>query len=130
MVTTAHKRGVVDEGHLRAAIESMTRLNRRAAELAATAGLHSATDITGYGLLGHAEELARNSGVGLRIGLGGVPLLPGALDYARRGIVPGGLLFALPEDAAGELIGRFAAAGEPVWRVGGVVAGEGIDVTA
>lgn len=166
VVTTAHKRGVVDERHLRAAIESMTRLNRRAAELAATAGLHSATDITGYGLLGHAEELARNSGVGLRIGLGGVPLLPGALDYARRGIVPGGLgrnrdylagegrvrllagldeaqaqllfdpqtsgglLFALPEDAAGELIERFAAEGESLWRIGSVVVGEGIEVTA
>ena len=91
VITTAHKRGVVADEHLQAAIASMVRLNRCAAELAGAAGLHSATDITGYGLLGHAEELARNSGVGLQISLDEVPLLPGALEYARRGIFPGGL---------------------------------------
>src|SRR6266545_414973 len=62
-----------------------------AAEVADGSTLHSATDITGYGLLGHAAELARNSAVGLRIALERVPLLPGALDYARQGIFPGGL---------------------------------------
>jgi len=91
VITTAHKRGVVAEEHLQAAVASMLRLNRRAAEIAADAGLHGATDITGYGLLGHAGELARNSGAGLEIDLEGVPLLPGALDYARRQIFPGGL---------------------------------------
>jgi len=91
VITTAHKRGIVADEHLQAAITSMVRLNRRAAELAEAAGLHSATDITGYGLLGHAEELARNSGVALQISLDEVPLLPGALEYARRGIFPGGL---------------------------------------
>ncbi len=91
VITTAHKRGAVAGDHLQAAIASMLRLNGRAAELAASAGSHSATDITGYGLLGHAAELARNSGVGLAIDVERVPLLPGALDYARQGIVPGGL---------------------------------------
>jgi selenide, water dikinase len=91
VLTTAHKRGVVAAEHLQAAIASMLRLNRRAAELAADAGLHSATDITGFGLLGHLAELARNSGVGLELAAARVPLLPGALDYARQGIVPGGL---------------------------------------
>ena len=91
VITTAHKRGAVAGDHLQAAIASMLRLNRRAAELAAEAGPHSATDITGYGLLGHAGELARNSGVGLAIDLARVPLLPGALAYARQGIFPGGL---------------------------------------
>jgi selenide,water dikinase len=91
VITTAHKRGVVADDHLQAAVASMLRLNRRAAELAAAAGPHSATDITGYGLLGHAGELARNSGVGLAISLAGLPLLPGALDYARQGSLPGGL---------------------------------------
>ena len=91
VITTAHKRGVVAEQHLQAAIDSMVKLNRRAAELAASVGLHSATDITGYGLLGHAEELARNSGVALQIVLEQVPLLPGAHEYARQGIFPGGL---------------------------------------
>jgi selenide,water dikinase len=163
VITTAHKRGVAREEHLQAAIASMTRLNRRAAELADGAGLHSATDITGFGLLGHAEELARNSGVGLRIALGQAPLLPGALEYARQSIFPGGLgrnrdhllgavrldpaleqaraqllfdpqtsgglLFALPEQAAAALRGRFAIAGEPIWEIGRVVEGAGIDVT-
>src|SRR5262245_5077908 len=91
VITTAHKRGIVAEEHLQAAVDSMARLNRRAAELATGAELHSATDITGYGLLGHAEELARNSGVALLIELERVPLLEGALEYARKSVFPGGL---------------------------------------
>jgi selenide, water dikinase len=91
VITTAHKRGAVADEHLQAAVASMLRLNRRAAELAAAAGPHSATDITGYGLLGHAGELARNSSAKLAISLERVPLLPGALNYARQGILPGGL---------------------------------------
>jgi selenide,water dikinase len=164
VITTAHKRGVVDEQHLQAAIQSMVKLNRRAAELASSVGLHSATDITGYGLLGHAEELARNSGVALRIVLAQVPLLPGAREYARQGVFPGGLgrnrdylfgagavriapaleeawaqllfdpqtsgglLFALPAQAAATLRERFAVAGEPIWEIGRVAEGAGIDV--
>ena len=88
VITTAHKRGVVAEQHLQAAIDSMVKLNRRAAELAASVGLHSATDITGYGLLGHAEELARNSGVALQIVLEQVPLLPGAHRIRPPGHLP------------------------------------------
>ncbi len=91
VITTAHKRDQARPEDLAAAVASMLRLNRGAAEAAASVGVHSATNITGYGLLGHAGELARNSGVGLRIELARVPLLPGALDYARRGIFPGGL---------------------------------------
>jgi selenide,water dikinase len=91
VITTAHKRGLAGEAELAAAVASMLRLNGRAAELAAQAGLHSATDITGYGLLGHAAELARNSGVGMAIHAGRAPLLPGALAHARAGAIPGGL---------------------------------------
>jgi selenide,water dikinase len=69
----------------------MLRLNRQAAELAAQVEIHGATDITGFGLLGHAAEIARNSGVGMRFFSAGLPLLPGALAYARAGIFPGGL---------------------------------------
>jgi selenide,water dikinase len=90
-ITTAHKRGVVAEDHLAAAIASMLRLNRRAAELAVALGVRCATDITGFGLLGHAAEVAKSSDVGLRISAGRVPLLSGALEYARSGVLPGGL---------------------------------------
>ena len=91
VITTAAKRGVGDPAHLAAAITSMLRLNKVAAELAQTVEVHGATDITGFGLLGHAAEVARNSGVGLRINVDALPLLPGALDYAMQGVVPGGL---------------------------------------
>ena len=164
VITTAHKRSMVAEPHLQAAINSMVKLNRRSAELASGVGLHSATDITGYGLLGHAEELAHNSGVALQIVLEQVPLLIGAHEYARQGVFPGGLgrnrdyllgtgsvrlapdleearaqllfdpqtsgglLFALPEQVAATLRERFAAAGEPVWEIGRVIEGAGIDV--
>lgn len=93
IVTTAHKRGVVEEDHLEAATASMLRLNRKTAETAMSSDLtiHGMTDITGYGLLGHAHELAQNSQVQLVIDLARVPILPGTLTYARDGIVPGGL---------------------------------------
>jgi selenide, water dikinase len=91
VITTAHKRGIAHEADLAAAVASMLRLNKGAAEYATTAVVHSATDITGYGLLGHAGELARNSQVAFEIMVAQVPLLPGALDYARQEIFPGGL---------------------------------------
>jgi selenide,water dikinase len=91
LITTAGKRGLVEQAHLETAIQSMLTLNKRAAELATAVEIHSATDITGFGLLGHAAEITRNSGVGLRITAAALPLLPGALDYARAGIAPGGL---------------------------------------
>jgi selenide,water dikinase len=91
LITTAIKRDEGEEAHLEAAVASMLRLNRRAAELAAEVGVSAATDVTGFGLLGHAAELARHSRVGLRIEAAALPLLPGAESYARRGIAPGGL---------------------------------------
>lgn len=91
VITTAAKRGQADPAHLDAAIASMLRLNKMAAEVAQTVEVHSVTDITGFGLLGHAAELARNSGVGLRIAVEALPLLPGAEAYAADNICPGGL---------------------------------------
>ncbi len=99
IITTAIKRNVGDTAHLDAAVANMLMLNKVGAEIAqglrpaadGSSAVHSATDITGFGLLGHAAEVARNSDVGLRITASAVPLLPGALDYARRGIAPGGL---------------------------------------
>ena len=92
LITTAARADAIsDPAHYDAAIASMLTLNRRAAELAQAVEVHSATDITGFGLLGHAAEIARNSGVGLRVSLAALPLLPGALAYAAAGTVPGGL---------------------------------------
>ena len=91
IITTAIKRNVGDAAHLAGAVASMLQLNRVAAEIVNAHHVHSVTDITGFGLLGHAAEIARNSGVGLRIEVAAVPLLPGALVYATNGIAPGGL---------------------------------------
>jgi selenide,water dikinase len=91
IITTAMRDDVGDAAHLAAAVETMLQLNRRAAELAQTVEIHGATDITGFGLLGHAAEIARNSGVGLRFESAALPALPGALIYAQQGVAPGGL---------------------------------------
>ncbi len=90
-ITTAHKADVVEESHLRAAVESMLQLNRTAARLLRGAGVQACTDVTGFGLLGHASEMSEASGLRLRIDSAKIPLLPGAVDYARAGTLPGGL---------------------------------------
>lgn len=91
VITTAHKRGAVDEADLRAAIESMMRLNRFAAEAAqAVGGLHALTDITGFGLLGHAHEMAHLSGMSFDLDYNALPWLPGARRYAQAWTFAGG----------------------------------------
>jgi len=92
IVTTALKREAADPAHVAAAVEAMLTLNR-AASLSARAagGVHACTDITGFGLLGHAAEVAIKSGVRLHLSAGAVPLLPGAREYAAAGQIPGGL---------------------------------------
>lgn len=72
------------------AVEVMTRLNREAAEAALAAGLTCATDVTGFGLLGHAYKLARASGVTALIDANAVPYLDGARQALREGYVSGG----------------------------------------
>lgn len=89
-ITTAAKNDKARPGDVSGAIDWMARLNRDAAEAAVEAGARAATDITGFGFLGHASELARASGVTLHIDFERVPLLEGARDYARQWIFPGG----------------------------------------
>jgi selenide,water dikinase len=94
VISTAIKRGKADFAWIRAAVRSMTTLNRAAAEvITSDAGfaVHSVTDITGFGLLGHAREMASGSGVSMQIHAAQIPLLPGALECVRAGDVPGGL---------------------------------------
>ena len=90
-ITTALKRGQVDAAHLDAAIASMTRLNRVASQAAQRAsGARAATDITGFGLIGHALEMAEASGARFRLRFDDLPWLPGALGYAEAWVFPGG----------------------------------------
>ena len=91
VLTTAHKNGSLDAADLASAIASMVTLNRAAAQAAVDAELHAATDITGFGLGGHAYEMAQQSSVAVRIRASLVPLLPGARGHAETGISFGGL---------------------------------------
>ena len=156
----------LDLGDLDGAILSMLRLNRDAARAARTAGVRSATDITGFGLLGHASEMVQagesETPLGYVIAAGNVPILPGTLRYVAAGYVArgarfnpghfgphvhfadsvppdlrvvlwesetsGGLLLAVPAATVGVFERACAEAGQPAWRIGEVVRGEGIQV--
>ena len=91
VIATAAKRGVADEAHVAEATASMLALNRGACEEMLRLEVHGCTDVTGFGLLGHAREMAVASEVTLEIVVDAVPFLPGALDYARLGAIPAGL---------------------------------------
>lgn len=90
VLTTAHKLGVVDDAGLRQAIVSMTTLNDIAAQAMLSLGAHAATDVTGFGLLGHAGEVARASGVRVVIDGRAVPLFDRVLDLIEADCIPGG----------------------------------------
>ena len=90
VVSTAAKAGVADAHVIDAMIASMSRTNAAAASAALDAGATGATDVTGFGLLGHLCQMAAASGVDADIHAAAVPLLPGARDLATRGYVPGG----------------------------------------
>jgi len=90
LITTAAKNGVASEAYLQNAIGWMARLNRGAAQAMQEIGVKCATDITGYGLLGHAYEIAQASDVALRFRANALPILDGALEYAHQQQIPGG----------------------------------------
>jgi selenide,water dikinase len=90
VVATALKRDCAMPAVVRAAVESMTSLNAAAAEAAHRAGVRAATDVTGFGLLGHLHRMAKASDVGAEVDAERVPLLPGALGLAAGGFVSGG----------------------------------------
>ena len=169
VITTAHKNDAAHTAHLNAAVTWMLRLNAAAARLLRTLAVQAATDITGFGLLGHAHEMAAAAGIRFEVIAADVPLLAGAYDYAAADFLPGGqernrdyltapadggarvkigadvdplqaellfdpqtsggLLFAAPATAAARVESTFAAADQPVWRIGRVQPGTGIHVT-
>jgi selenide,water dikinase len=141
------------------AIRLMQVLNREAADLLRPFGPHAVTDVTGFGLIGHAHELATRSGVALRLDADALPALPGALELADQGIrtggdrrnrefvgaalvgdgaseaqlalafdpqTAGGLLAAVPQEAAGALEEAASDLGLFLSRIGTVDAGSGI----
>ena len=152
VISTALKRGFASEEHVAESIRQMLTLNRRACEAMLRFDVHGCTDVTGFGLIGHAREMAVASRVTIEIETAAVRFLPGAVDYAARGALPGGLqnnfefascavenlaavspeiesllydpqtsgglLIALPENQAAELV----AALEGAYRIGQVTA--------
>ena len=105
VISTAIKKGKAEQSWIAAAVVSMTTLNKAASEVitafnaapaidrrpSTVSAVSALTDITGFGLIGHAREMALASDVSLRLRASAVPLLPGALDCVRAGFIPGGL---------------------------------------
>ncbi len=154
VITTAAKAELGSPESLSTAIRWMSTLNREAAEVLMELGPHAVTDVTGFGLVGHAAEMAEASGLAVEIDLGTLPLMPGAMEAAGMGLVPagtgknresvsavltiaegadpvlvdlaldpqtsGGLLAAVPPEAAERLIRRLGGAA----AVGRAVPGE------
>jgi len=91
IISTALKSGVVGEELAKRVTRCMATLNNRASELMQEVGVNACTDITGFGLLGHALQLAESSGVGIELHLASVPYFPELSDFSQQGLIPGGL---------------------------------------
>jgi selenide,water dikinase len=90
ILSTALKRGLIDDAAMAPAIRSMRTLNAAGMRAGLAHGVRAATDVTGFGLLGHLGNLLEASGVGAEINFASLPLIPGARELAERGVVPGG----------------------------------------
>lgn len=90
IINTGIKAGLVSPGAMQTAVSSMSTLNKAASEIMLKHGASACTDITGFGLLGHAAEMAEASGVSLHIKCKSVPLLPETMEMARLGLIPAG----------------------------------------
>ncbi len=91
VISSALKKGIVDPAHMDRSIEQMLKLNRGICEDMLQFEVHACTDVTGFGLLGHAREMALASNVTLQIDASSVRFLPGAVEYAVAGALSGGL---------------------------------------
>ena len=92
IINTALKAGMADDRSVAQSIECMSTLNKKAAELMTEVEVHACTDVTGFGLLGHACEMIEGEDVGMVIHPSVVPLLPGTEDFAAMGLIPGGTI--------------------------------------
>lgn len=91
IISTALKNRKAAENTVTRIIKSMSTLNRKASELMQEAGVHACTDVTGFGLVGHASEMIEGSDVGMVIYATTVPFFPGTRELAEMGMIPGGL---------------------------------------
>jgi len=91
IISTAIKGGLANASAEAKIVRSMTTLNQKAAELMQAVGVHACTDITGFGLLGHASEMIDHSDVGMVIQASAVPFFAEARKFAELGMIPGGL---------------------------------------
>jgi selenide,water dikinase len=89
ILSAALKKDQLDAAGYRTMIDLTTRLNRVGPDLARLPGVHAMTDVTGFGLLGHLLEMCRGGGVDALVKMSSVPLIPGVLDIASRGVVTG-----------------------------------------
>ena len=90
IITTAGKQGVVDPDVMTGAVETMAALNRPGAVAMQRVGVNAATDVTGFGLMGHLKSMVRGSGVAAEVNLGAIPVLAGTRELLDRGVAPGG----------------------------------------
>jgi selenide,water dikinase len=163
LVLAAVAQGILGAEEAAEATRRMTELNDRAAEALRGFEPSAVTDVTGFGLFGHAHEVAQRSGVRVELDWDSLPQLTGALDAAARGVrtggdarnrdfagravelggtpedvaalgydpqTAGGLLFTLPADKTAVLRAQFAAEGLFLTRIGRVVEGSGVAVSA
>lgn len=91
VISTALKKGMVQEEHMAVSVAQMAALNKDAASAMADLNVHGCTDVTGFGLLGHAREMALASNVTLQISASRLQFLPGAIEYAKAGAHSNGL---------------------------------------
>jgi selenide,water dikinase len=92
IISTALKGGEASEQAVAKSVSSMATLNKKASELMLTVDVHACTDVTGFGLLGHACEMIEGTDVGMIIHVDAVPYFPEAKEYAEVGMVPGGTM--------------------------------------
>ena len=91
VISSALKKGIAEDAHIAASIDQMLTLNRAIWEVLGGVEVHGCTDVTGFGLLGHAREMALASNVTLEVSASSVRFLPGAIEYAKAGALSGGL---------------------------------------
>ena len=115
IIATAIKNQVASEAQISLAFQAMAHLNRSASDAMTQVGAHAATDVTGFGLLGHLHEMTASSQVGARVVLSRVPILEGVWELAREDYVPGGSYANM------EFLGDAVAWDEPLSEVERVV---------